>query len=92
MDKSNYRRNAKFLKKAELKPIRATDVHVGHQIDLRDMSKKGSVKINGHLYRHVLTVIDAFSRFLWLRPLGSKSSQVIASELGSIYMEHGHQR
>ena len=88
-DKSHYRRNAKFLNKAKLKPIRARDVHVRHQIDLMDMSKKGSVKMNGHLYRYVLTVIDVFSRFLWLRPLESKSSQVIASELESIYMEHG---
>ena len=88
-DKSHYRRNAKFLNKAKLKPIRARDVHVRHQIDLMHMSKRGSVKMNGHLYRYVLTVIDVFSRFLWLRPLESKSSQVIASELESIYMEHG---
>ena len=42
MDKSHYRRNAKFLNKAKakLKPIRARDVHVRHQIDLMDMSKK----------------------------------------------------
>ena len=45
--------------------------------------------MNGHLYKYVLTVIDAFSRFLWLRSLENKSSQVIASELDSIYMEHG---
>ena len=48
MDKSHYRRNAKFLNKAKLKPIRARDVHVSHQIDMMDMSKIGSVKINGH--------------------------------------------
>ena len=48
MDKSHYRRNAKFLNKAKLKPIRARDVHVRHQIDMMDMSKIGSVKINRH--------------------------------------------
>ena len=89
MDKSNYRRNAKFLNKPKLKPIRARDVHVRHQIVFIDMSKKGSVKMNEHLYRYDLTVIDAFSRFLWLRTLESKSSQAIASELESIYMKHG---
>ena len=47
-DKSHYRRNAKFLNKAKLKPIRARDVHVRHQIDMMDMSKIESVKINGH--------------------------------------------
>ena len=89
MDRSHCRRNAKFLYKAKLKHVRARDVHVRHQIYLMDMSKKGSVKMNGQLYRCVLTVIDTLSRFLWLRSLESKSSQVIASELESIYMEHG---
>ena len=89
MDKSHYRRNAKFLNEANLKPIRARDVHVRHQTDLMDMSKKGSVKMNGHFYRCVLTVVDVFSRFLWLRPFQRKSSQVIASELECIYMENG---
>ena len=41
MDKSLYRRNVKFLNKAKLKPIRARDVHVRHQIDMMDMSKIG---------------------------------------------------
>ena len=45
--------------------------------------------MNEHLYRYDLTVIDAFSRFLWLRTLESKSSLAIASELESIYMKHG---
>ena len=89
MDKSHYRRNAKCLNRAKLKPIRAIDVYVRHPIDLMDVSKKWSVKTNGHFYRYVLTVIDTFSRFLWLRPLESKSSQVITSESESIYMEHG---
>ena len=45
--------------------------------------------MNGYLCRYVLLVIDVFSRFLWLRPLESKSSQVIANELVCIYMEYG---
>ena len=85
MDKSNYRRNAKFLNKPKLKPIRARDVHVRHQIFFIDMSKNGSVKMNEHLYRYDLTVIDAFSRFLWLRTLESKSSQAICKWIG-IYL------
>ena len=31
IDKSNHRRNAKFLNKAKLTPIRARDAHVRHQ-------------------------------------------------------------
>ena len=34
-------------------------------------------------------MIDFFSRFLWLRPLESKSSQVIAIELKCNHMEYG---
>ena len=74
---------------AKLTPIRTRDVHVRHQIDLIDMSRKGSVKMYRHLCRYVLLVIDVFSHFLWLRPLESKSSQVIAIELECIYMEYG---
>lgn len=39
-DKNNFRRNAKFLNKVMIKPIRATDVQVRHQIDLTDIGKK----------------------------------------------------
>ena len=91
-DKGHYRRNAKFMNKATLKPIRARDVHVRHQIDLMDMGSKGSVKLNGQLYRYVLTVIDIFRRFVWLRPLKSKSSKEVAKELERIYVEHGAPR
>ena len=89
IDKSNHRRNDKSLSKAKLTLIRARDVHVRHQIDLMDMSSKGSVKMSRHLCRYFLLVTDVFNRFLWLRPLESKSSQVIAIELECIYMEYG---
>lgn len=91
-DKSHYHRNAKFMNKATLKPVRAKDVQERHQIDLMDMGRKGTVKRNGHLYRYVLTAIDIFSRFVWLRPLTSKSSKVVAKKLEGIYMEHGAPR
>lgn len=62
-DKSNRHRNAKFQNKAKLKSVRAKDVHVKHRIYLMDMNRK-SVKMNGHLYRYFLTMIDVFSRFI----------------------------
>ena len=42
----------------------------------------------------MLTAIDIFSRFVgvWLRPLTSKSSKVVAKKLEGIYMEHGAPR
>ena len=60
-DKSHYRRNARFLNKATLKPIRARDaVQVRHQIDLMDMGKKGTVTASGTSYRYVLSVLECF--------------------------------
>lgn len=91
-DKSHYRRNAKFSNKAKLKPIRAKDVQIRHQIDLMDMGKRGTCKLHGVTYRYVLSVIDVFSRFIWLRPIDKKFSETIAKELQSIYLEHGYPR
>lgn len=68
------------MNKATLKPIRARDVQARHQIDLMDMGRKGT----GHFYRNVPTVIDIFSRFVWLRHLTRKPSRVVAKELKGI--------
>ena len=88
-DKLHYRQNARFLNKAILKQIQARDVQVRHQVDLMDLGKRGRVKYQGIVYRYVLSVMDVFSRFIWLRPLKSKHSKEIASELKSIYMAFG---
>lgn len=88
-DKQHYKRNAKFCNKARLKPIRARDVQMRHQIDLMDMGQKGAIKFNGVSYRYVLSVMDVFSRFVWLRPVSVKSSKNIADELRILYLEHG---
>ena len=88
-DKQHYKRNAKFCNKARLKPIRARDVQIRHQIDLMDMGQKRAVKFNGLSYRYVLSVMDVFSQFVWLRPINKKMSKNIADELRSIYLEHG---
>ena len=54
-----------------------------------DMGTKETVSHCNNLYRYVLSVIDVFSRFVWLRPLSGKNSKCIASELEKIYLEHG---
>lgn len=46
-----------------------------------DMGQKGTVKLHGISYRYVLLVMDVFSRFVWLRPVSTKSSKNIADEL-----------
>ena len=80
-DKSQYRRKAKSMNMATLKPIRATDDPERQQIVLMDMGHKGTVKKNNQLYRFMLTVIDMFNSFVWLRTLTSKSSKVVAKKL-----------
>lgn len=80
-DKLYYRRNAKFLNKAILKPIRARDVQVRHQVDIMDLGKRGRVEFKG-------IVMDVFSRFIWLRPLSSKTSKAVAADLKALYMEN----
>lgn len=57
-----------------------------------DMGKRGTCKLHGVTYRYVLSVIDVFSRFIWLRPIDKKFSKTIAKELQSIYLEHGYPR
>ncbi|XP_068723746.1 uncharacterized protein [Montipora capricornis] len=53
------------------------------------MGKKGTVTANGISYHYVLSVMDDFSRCLWLRALTDKCSKAIANELRSIHLEHG---
>lgn len=88
-DNLHYRKNVRFLNKAILKPIQARDVQVRHHVDPMDLGKRGRVKYQGIVYRYVLSVMDVFGRFIWLRPLKSKHSKEITSELKSIYMELG---
>lgn len=80
-DKSHYRQKAKSMNMATLKPIRATNDPERQQIVLMDKGHKGTVKKNNQWYRFMLTVIDMFNRFVWLRTLTSKSSKVVAKKL-----------
>ena len=57
--------NAKFRNKGTLGPVRAKHVQSQHQIDLIDLSRE-PVEHNGKVYKYVLSVIDVFSRFVWL--------------------------
>ena len=67
-------------------------MQIRHQIDLMDMGQKGAVKLNGSSYKYVLSVMDVFSRFVWLRPINKKMSKNVADELRSINLEHGPPR
>ena len=43
-------------------------------------------------YKYMMSVIDIFSSFLFLRPLQTKESSEVAEHLLDIYMEHGPQK
>ena len=42
-DRIHYQQNAKFCNKATVKPIRARDVQIRHQVDLMGMGEEGKV-------------------------------------------------
>ena len=79
---------ATFANKPIPKSIKAKAVQDRHQIDLLDMGK-WRIKHGQATYRYILTILDVFSRYLWLRPLKSKHSTEIAKHLEDIYIEHG---
>lgn len=93
--------NCKFNNKPPPIPITARSPHERHQIDLLDVgaamsyqkpSSRGRNKVYSkkQRYRYILTVIDVFSRYVWLRPLAFKSSKLVARALKGIYNAHGH--
>ena len=68
-NEAKYRiHNVKFTNKAIPSPVTRKIVKGQHQFDLN----KEAVNPNKHVYRYVLSVVDIFSRYLWLRPLEKK--------------------
>ena len=48
-----------------------------------------SATIDGDTYKYIMSVIDSFSRLLFLRPLQTKESCEVVEHLLDIYIEHG---
>ena len=84
----NQRLHPHFINKPPLKPVTSDGVMDRIQMDLVDM-QKNTVDINSRTYRYVLVVLDAFSRFLFLRALQSKSSTEIASTMLQLFSDIG---
>ena len=76
--------NARFTNKATPKPVTAKHVQSQHQINLIELSKH-LVKHNGKVYKYTLSVIDLFSRFLWLVPMERKSGREFVRLLRPVY-------
>ena len=80
--------NANFLNKPKLRPVIVKDVQKQHQIDLVNLSNM-RITLNGKTYRYILSLMDVFSRYHWLRPLETKHPSRIAYYLKKIYNENG---
>ena len=66
-----------FQNKAPLRPIRTSKVQERHQVDLVSMVSM----LDGDTYKYIMSVIDIFSRFLFLRPLQTKETREVAEHL-----------
>ena len=61
------------------------------QMDLLDMSrvdKHVNFPAQNKRYKYILVVIDVFTRYMWTRPLKSKSPTEVAKSLESIFREY----
>ncbi|KAL5013855.1 hypothetical protein ScPMuIL_008125, partial [Solemya velum] len=82
------RKNAKFPNKAPLKHVCSSSAHDTLQIDLVDMQRE-VVLYNKEKCKFILSVMDIFSRFVWLRAIPSKSADVITKHLSLMFAEFG---
>ena len=80
--------NPSFKNKAPLNPVRSSSVFKQVQIDLVTMEGLPTASSDDG-YKYVLVVLDVFSRFIFLRPLKSKSSVEIASHLIQLFSDTG---
>lgn len=69
-----------FQNKAPLRPIKAAKVQVSYQVDLVNMMSM-PVTVDEVTYKYIMSVIDIFSRFVFLRPLKSKESGEVTENL-----------
>lgn len=85
------KRRPRFENKAPLRPIHAKEIMDRHQIDLVDM-KSLLVKEGAKTYRYILSILDAFSRYVWLRALQDKTTEAVSRKLYQIYNDFGTPR
>ena len=81
----HYKTALKFSNKGTFRPIESSTVMGRNQIDLVDYSKKPCIGRDGHTYTYVLSVIDVFSRMLFIRQLQAKTVVFVADQLKEIY-------
>ncbi len=77
-----------FDNKADMRPVKASAVQERHQVDLVDL-RNIPARWNGKIYLYVLSVLDVFSRYVWLTPLETKHSSKVAHALRDLYTREG---
>ncbi|CAC5360464.1 unnamed protein product [Mytilus coruscus] len=90
MNKELYYKSltARFKNKAPYRPAVSQGVHHILQIDLVDMQRH-KVTHRKKIFKYVLSILDVFSRYVWLRPLQNKNSATVKRELKSLFEEFG---
>ncbi|XP_048244211.1 uncharacterized protein LOC124128564 [Haliotis rufescens] len=78
----------KFVNAAKLKPVISRTPMGRHQVDLVELTGMPAEN-DGETFIYILSVIDVFTRILWLRPLSNKRACSVALELHKIYFEYG---
>ena len=89
-NKDHCKRNPIFDNKDPLQPVIEHETMNRIQIDLVIMENKPSISPDGITYRYILSVLDIFSRFLFLRPLQSKESLEVANNMKEIFITIGN--
>ena len=87
-DSQTQQMKPQFKNKPPLKPIQADCPMAINQVDIVNPSGFPST-YKGLVNKYVLSVIDVFSRFLWLTPLPSIDSTMVVEALYTIYLQQG---
>ena len=80
-----------FTNKAPLHPVKSSGVMHQVQADLVDM-KSYPITVDSESFKYILVLLDVFNRFIFLRPLKSKSAAEVASILLKIFCDTGPPR
>ena len=83
-NEDHFKTNPIFSNKPHLTPVISKSVQGCNQIDFVDM-RTIAVLTNGTQYNYVLSVLDVFSRYLWLQPLSGKNSAEVLKHLKEIF-------
>lgn len=82
------KKTAKFPNKAPLKHVCSKTVHEILQIDIVDMQRH-AVTHKKKSCKYILSVMDIFSRYVWLKALPNKAAGSVAKHLSIIFREFG---